>query len=141
MLECCDKDFKPIGIKVGSAGNFTKRFYNIQNRMTNSTIDVGIEYYRPLACFPTIGENFDISRAYAYKLESTLHIFMERFKSFERVGNDYFIFTNEDEHFRLYELFKDKETNKDLYAIVDDFNNNFSLQQSILETYTKFRYL
>lgn len=141
VLECCDKNFKPIGVKVGSTGKFVKRFYQIQKNLTNSAIDAGIRYYRPLAYFPTIGENFDISRAYAYKLESALHIFMERFKSFEHVGNDHFIFTNEDEHFRLYELFQDEETTEDLYAMVEDFNDNFSLQQSILETYTKFRYL
>lgn len=146
VLECCDKHYKPIGVKVGSATDFRARIKTIKDdiRSTSkgkSAKKAGIKYYRPLAYFPTIGENKDISRAYAYKLESSLHIFMERFKNFKRVGNDHFIFTDDDEHFRLYELLEDEETIKDLYAMVEDFNDNFSLQQSILETYTKFRYL
>ncbi len=146
VLECCDEDFKPIGIKVGSATNLRNRMKTIKGDISSpdkakGAKKAGVRNYRPLAYFPTIGENKDVSRAYSYKLESTLHIFMERFKNFKRVGNDHFIFTNDDEHFRLYELLEDKETIKDLYAMVEDFSDNFSLQQSILETYTKFRYL
>lgn len=146
VLECCDSDFRPIGIKVGSATNLRDRMKTIKSDISSpnkakGAKEAGIKRYRPLAYFPTIGENKDISRAYSYKLESTLHIFMERFKNFKRVGNDHFMFTNDDEHFRLYELLEDEETIKDLYAMVENFNDNFSLQQSILETYTKFRYL
>lgn len=146
VLECCDENFKPIGIKVGSATDFRNRIKTIKDDIHSSNKakaakKAGIEYYRPLAYFPTIGENKDISRAYSYKLESSLHIFMERFKNFKRIGNDHFLFTDNDEHFRLYELLEDDETIKDLYTMVENFNDNFSLQQSILETYTKFRYL
>lgn len=146
VLETCDKDFKPIGVKIGSATDLRNRMKTIKDDINSpnkakKARKAGIRYYRPLAYFPTIGENKDISRAYSYKLESSLHVFMERFKNFKRIGNDHFIFTDEDEHFRLYELLKDEETIKDLYAMVEDFNDNFSLQQSILETYTKFRYL
>ena len=140
VLECCDEEFRPIGVKVGSTGNFFERFKTVNSKIPNSAFSWGTRIYRPLAYFPTIGENFDISRAYAYKLESSLHIFMQRFKDFEHVGNDHFMFLY-DKHFRLYELLEDEETIKDLYAMVEDFNDNFSLQQSILETYTKFRYL
>ena len=137
ILEAVNKDFQPIGIKVGKTENYQTRFRNLKN-VGSIVGSRGVYCYRPLAMFPTIGKDKYEQGQVAEIIENVLHIYFHRLKNWEDVANDHFL---SNDHFRVWDLLKDSFLRMILVNYSEDFLEVYKKQQDILDIYTKFRYL
>lgn len=116
ILECRSNDGKYLGVKVGSAANFQKRYQNI--KISSGAKYEGVACLRPIACFPAdIEQDEDLARYDAYSIENILHKFFWRYHAMAPVGNDYFISCGEENNnsiFLVQDLAKDTKTMREL---------------------------
>lgn len=74
ILECRSSDGKYLGVKVGSAKKFQKRYQNI--KISSGAKYEGVACLRPIAVFPAdIEQDKDLARYDAYSIENILHKF------------------------------------------------------------------